>query len=280
MTSSHTISPNTINGHKHTICAIPIFDDNYVWLIHDDTHAWVIDPGQATPIVAKINALNLTLKGIFITHSHWDHVNGINELISLSYATEALPVYGPANIHPSINRPVSDGDTLKLNGLTLEVWHTPGHMAEHLSFYCPQVNALFCGDTLFSAGCGRLKQTGDIQQLFNSLNRIQSLPPQTQIFCAHEYTQSNLQFAQTVEPNNSAVGEYIKVIEQLRKNNQPSIPSTLATELACNPFLRTHKPAVIEAVVKASPTTTCNTATCDTTPLAVFTALRNWKDTF
>ncbi len=274
MTSSNIRSSNTTNS-KHTICAIPLFDDNYVWLIHDKTDAWVIDPGQAAPIAAKIEALNLTLKGIFITHSHWDHVNGIDELVSLSRAAEALPVYGPANIHSGINRPVSNGDTIDLNGLILEVWHTPGHMAEHLSFYCPKANALFCGDTLFSAGCGRLKQTGNMQQLLDSLSRIQTLPPQTRVFCAHEYTQSNLQFAQAVEPNNVAISDYIKVVEQLRKNNQPSIPSTLATELACNPFLRTHEPTVIETAIKATQQTAHST-----TPIAVFTALRNWKDTF
>lgn len=260
-----------IQHNHHTVCPIALFEDNYAWLIYNQTDAWIIDPGNAEPIANTVRELGVDLKGALITHSHWDHVNGIDALASLYATSKPLPVYGPANAHTGINHIINEGCVIDIEGLTLEVWHTPGHMAEHLSFYCREANWLFCGDTLFAAGCGRLKQTGNMQQLFNSLSRIKTLPAKTLIFCAHEYTQANLTFAQALEPNNAAIKEHINTVNHLRKNNQPSIPSTLATELTCNPFLRTHEQAIINA--------TKNRATSEA-PLAVFTALRQWKDSF
>lgn len=217
-----------------SVVAIPIHSDNYVWLLHDKAHAWVFDPGIAEPIIQYLHQEQLTLKGVMITHSHWDHVNGINALVDAYPA----PVYGPANIHSGVDQPVTQGDVLAADNFRFEVHETPGHMAEHLSFFEASCQLLFCGDTLFSAGCGRLKQTGNMRALFNSLQWIQSLPASTLIFCSHEYTLANLAFAQAAEPDNTSIREYQDDIKQLRVNGRPSLPSTLSTELAINPFLR------------------------------------------
>lgn len=257
--------------NQHRVCAIPLFDDNYAWLIYDNTHAWIIDPGHAEPIAQATAALGVTLAGFLITHSHWDHVNGITPLAAMQ--AQPPKVFGPPNIHDGINHHIKEGDTLDLNGLTFEVWHTPGHMAEHLSFYCPEANWLFCGDTLFASGCGRLRQTGSMPALFSSLDRMKALPAHTLIFCAHEYTQSNLRFAETVEPHNLHIQARITAVDQQRQQGQPSLPTTLADELNCNPFLRVNEPTVA-ASVNAS----CVNASSE--PLAVFSALRQWKDVF
>lgn len=217
-----------------SVVAIPIYSDNYVWLLHDKAHAWVFDPGNAKPIIDYLRQEQLILKGVMITHSHWDHVNGIDALVNAYPA----PVYGPANIHSGIDQPVTQGDAINAGPLRFEVHETPGHMAEHLSYFEASCQLLFCGDTLFSAGCGRLKQTGNMRALFNSLQWIQSLPASTLIFCSHEYTLANLAFAQAAEPDNASIDEYQDHIKQRRVNGQPSLPSTLETELAINPFLR------------------------------------------
>lgn len=217
-----------------SVVAIPIYSDNYVWLLHDKAHAWVFDPGNAEPIIDYLNLEQLTLKGVMITHSHWDHVNGIDALVSACPA----PVYGPANIHSGIDQPVKQGDAITAGKLSFEVHETPGHMAEHLSYFEASRQLLFCGDTLFSAGCGRLKQTGNMRALFNSTQWIRALPASTLIFCSHEYTLANLAFAQAAEPDNVSIIEYQETIKQLRQAGQPSLPATLSTELAINPFLR------------------------------------------
>ena len=245
--------------------ALPLFEDNYAWLIHNHTHGWIIDPGQAAPVVNLAKQLNITLAGMLITHRHWDHVGGINELSQQMN----IPVYGPANTHQGINKPLSEGSTLNLASMPLEVWHTPGHTSEHLSYFAPRQGWLFCGDTIFSAGCGRVKSSGNVVQLFHSIKRIRQLPEDTLLFCSHEYTLANLAFAATIEPTNATIAQLHHKVTQLHQQGLPSLPTTLATELACNPFLRLQQAAVIQHTKLSAPA-----------PLDVFTALRKEKDSF
>lgn len=249
---------------------VPLYKDNYAWLLHNQKHAWIIDPGQAEPIATLLKQLNVTLKGMLITHCHWDHVSGIEELKQ----TFNVPVYGTMGSHPDISHGVTEGDLLSLDNTIVEVWQTPGHMADHLSFYCEGQNWLFCGDTLFSIGCGRLKQTGSMPELYNSLQRFKQLPPQTQVYCSHEYTLSNLAFAKAVEASNLAVMAHERKVIDLRNTGKASIPSSIATELACNPFLRLEHPAIINSVANQLGTNATQTH-YDT-----FKALREWKDRF
>ena len=251
---------------------LPLYEDNYAWLLYHQNNAWIIDPGQAEPVIALLKELKVTLKGMLITHGHWDHVSGID---SLKQQFD-VPVYGTKSCHHGITHEVAEGDKHNLDGVMIDVWQTPGHMANHLSFYCAQQDWLFCGDTLFSAGCGRLKQTGDMQQLFQSIQRFKALPQSTQVFCSHEYTQSNLSFAAAVEPNNPAIKDYQNKAATLRAQGKATIPSSIATELACNPFLRLDQAEVI-----ATLSSRLNlSAQALNTPVTVFTALREWKDVF
>ena len=251
---------------------LPLFEDNYAWFLYNQSHAWIIDPGQAEPVITLLEQLNVVLKGILITHGHWDHVSGIDALKQQF----DVPVYGIKSCHRGITDEIIEGDKLNLDGATIDVWQTPGHMVDHLSFYCAQQDWLFCGDTLFSAGCGRLKQTGNMQQLFQSTQRFKTLPQSTQVFCSHEYTQSNLKFAAAVEPNNPTIINYQNTVAALRSQGKATIPSSLATELACNPFLRLDEPELIASLSHRMnlPPETFNT------PFTAFTALREWKDVF
>ena len=249
---------------------VPLYNDNYAWLLHNQKHAWIIDPGQAEPIIAQLKQLNVTLKGMLVTHCHWDHVSGIEGLKQIIN----VPVYGTMGSHPEINHGVAEGDSLNFDGTIIEVWQTPGHMADHLSFYCKEQNWLFCGDTLFSIGCGRLKQTGSMPELYNSLQRFKQLPPHTQVYCSHEYTLSNLAFAKAVDANNQAITTYQRQVADLRKMGKASIPSTIATELACNPFLRLEHPTVASSVANQLGTSATQTH------YSTFKALREWKDRF
>jgi hydroxyacylglutathione hydrolase len=264
----HTIA--IAEDHKLKVQILPMYDDNYAWVLHNDKHAWVIDPGQGQTVIECLKKHNLALKGMLITHCHWDHVSGIDEIQALF----TVPVYGTKGSHRAITHNITEGTELNLDGVTLEVWSTPGHMADHLSYYCRKNNWLFCGDTLFSIGCGRIKQTGNMQDLFKSTQRFKTLPPHTLIFCSHEYTQNNLAFAATVEPDNTAIGDHQKLTNDLRSNGKATIPSTLATELACNPFLRLNQPTIISSVQQQDTTVSIKTQ------YDVFKGLREWKDRF
>jgi hydroxyacylglutathione hydrolase len=253
------------------VTGIAIFEDNYSWLLHNERHGWIVDPGEAKPVIDCLTRLGIDLKGILVTHGHWDHVSGISDLTNLFQ----VPVYGAKAGHPSISDVVTEGDCVDLDGVTLKIWETPGHTADHISFYCQSQGWLFCGDTLFSGGCGRLKQSGDILDLFHSTQRIGQLPKNTLIYCAHEYTLSNLAFAQAVEPHNSAIKDYLGEIQALRLRHLPSIPSCIATELRCNPFLRLDEEAVIRSVKGY------NVEGCVRNgKFGVFSTLRSWKDNF
>lgn len=252
---------------------LPALSDNYIWLLHDGQHAVVVDPGDAQPVQAALQTHHLQLQAILLTHHHADHVGGVAQLRSTTGAT----VYGPAyEILPEPVVRVDQDTTLSLLGLRWQVLQVPGHTSGHIAWYCPDTlghPALFSGDTLFSGGCGRLFE-GTAQQMYQSLQTLAALPPDTRVFCAHEYTVANLRFAEAVEPDNIVLQHYRAWCETQRQQNQSTLPSTLEQELAINPFLRCHIPAVIEAARNFFPLLDSQT------PSSVFAALREWKNVF
>ena len=220
------------------IITLPARQDNYIWLIKKANKVVVVDPGCAEGVVERLQSLNLDLHSILLTHHHHDHVDGVPALLDHYPETSC---YGPAMLANRIGRliPLSGGERLSLPEieLTFEVLHLPGHTQEHLAFYGH--GALFCGDVLFAGGCGRLLD-GTPEQMFGSLQRIKQLPPETRIYCAHEYTANNLAFCQLIEPSNPQLLRRIQTVARLRQQGVPTLPSTLAEELATNVFLRTH----------------------------------------
>ena len=249
---------------------IPAFDDNYIWLLRvpEDDRVAVVDPGDAEPVVDRLRSDGLRLVSVLITHHHYDHVGGLAELAA---AWPNLSVTGPEDRRiRGLTRIVGNGDRVVPleDGMSFEVIAVPGHTSTHIAYLGDDV--LFCGDTLFAAGCGRVFD-GSFEQLAASLRRIAALPADTRCYCAHEYTLANLGFAAWVEPGNPALAERRAEAEGLRANAEPTVPSTLALELATNPFLRTAEPAVIAAAEAF-----VGHRLGDET--AVFTALRRWKD--
>lgn len=254
-----------------TLLPLPAFDDNYIWMLHDGHQALVVDPGDEVPVLQALQTRQLQLKAILVTHHHVDHVGGVAELRAATGAS----VYGPAGeAMPEPLQRMADGDTLALLGLHFTVLNVPGHTAGHIAWYSPDVDGqplLFCGDTLFSGGCGRLFE-GTPAQMLASLDRLAALPGATRVCCAHEYTLSNLRFARTVEPDNATLQQYARQCEEQRARRQPTLPSTLALEREINPFLRSRQPAIAQAVHARSP------AASDA--ISVFAALREWKNEF
>ncbi|MCL2918859.1 hydroxyacylglutathione hydrolase [Shewanella litorisediminis] len=252
---------------------IPAFADNYIWMIElPDGGAVVVDPGEAGPVINTLQRLNLSLTAVLLTHHHGDHNGGISELRDWARANgQDFTVYGAVtSLYSDI--PCRDGDTVEISGLSspIRVLSVPGHTLDHLAFVVD--NALFCGDTLFSGGCGRLFE-GDASQLYDSLAKLSALSDDTRVYCAHEYTLSNLRFALAVEPHNQCLHDYVEQIKGLREANQPSLPSTLGTEKAINPFLRVNQAAVKTAVAQHAGQKVADEVTC----LAL---LRRWKDNF
>lgn len=252
------------------ISPISAFNDNYIWLLRqpDAAYAAVVDPGDAAPVIERLRRDGLSLEAILITHKHADHVGGVKELKRIW--PEAV-VYGPAGEPiPAIERALTEGDRIKLEGVGVEflVLDVPGHTEGHIA-YLGQ-HALFCGDTLFAAGCGRVF-SGTHQQLHRSLQRIAALPPQTQLYCAHEYTLDNLGFAAWVEPENQALAQRLRDAEEMRAQGRPTVPSRLDLELQTNPFLRSSEPVVVAAAERYAGS---RLQTSDD----VFTAIRTWKD--
>ena len=265
-------------SNKLEIVPIAAFSDNYIWLLRNATHAAVVDPGDAGPVLAYLEKHQLELCAILVTHHHDDHIVGIEEILAHAPAHSRLPVYGPADEAISeVNRPLADGELLELADLntSFAVIAVPGHTRGHIAYYgralC-ECGAVFCGDTLFACGCGRIFE-GTAQQMWQSLCRIAALPGQTQVYCAHEYTQANIRFALAVEPDNAALIARAAEVTRLRAEALPTVPSTLATELATNPFLRSDVPAVIAAASRVSGGSPKH-------PEAVFAAIRTWKNTF
>lgn len=255
------------------ISPIRAFTDNYIWQINDGSKAFVVDPGDAKPVISFLETHNLKLAGILITHHHWDHTGGIKGLLEL---WPGIPVFGPHNENiAEITHPLKQGDTATVLGLTFKVLEVPGHTLDHIAYYNVQEDdhdILFCGDTLFSSGCGRLFE-GSAAQMFESLEKLKALPAETLVYCTHEYTTANLKFASAVEPENPQIAARMKEVDALRAEDTPSVPSTLGLELKVNPFLRWDAPEVVNSANE-------QTGTATHEPVEVFAAIRAWKDRF
>ena len=248
------------------ILPIPAFKDNYIWLLVRDGRAAVVDPGDAAPVIARLEALHLQLETILITHHHDDHQGGVEELV----ARWQPRVFGPAGESiTGCTDPLSGGETIDVLGQTVDVLPVGGHTRGHLAYYVP--GAVFCGDTLFGAGCGRLFE-GTPAQMQRSLARLAALPDDTLIYCAHEYTEANLRFALAVEPQNAALRERIERVAAIPGRRASSVPCDLGEEKATNPFLRCSEPAVIAAAQAH--------AAVDTSQVAIFAAIRGWRNSF
>lgn len=253
------------------LIALPAFTDNYIWMLHDGTDAVVVDPGEAAPVLSALDERHLTLAAILVTHHHGDHVGAVDALRSRLKG----PVYGPKRERiPEPFVALGDGEVVDVLGLRFDVLDVPGHTAGHIAYFHAGHDGapiLFCGDTLFSGGCGRLFE-GTAEQMHASLERLSALPGDTRVCCAHEYTLSNLKFARAVEPNNADLARYGVHCETLRAAGQPTVPSTIAVERAINPFLRCAQ-AEVTASARAQ-----GARSADGTE--VFATLRRWKNEF
>ncbi len=248
------------------VLLIPAFNDNYIWLLVHDRRAAVVDPGDATPVIARLEALQLQLETILVTHHHADHQGGVADLIERWHPR----VFGPEQESiTGCSDPLSGSEKITVLSQTVDVLPVGGHTRGHVAYYVP--GAVFCGDTLFGAGCGRLFE-GTPAQMCASLARLAALPDETKIYCAHEYTETNLRFALAVEPQSAALRERVERVARMRAAGLPSIPSTLREEKETNPFLRCGEPAVI-AAARAH-------GAVDASPEAVFAAIRCWRNTF
>lgn len=254
------------------IDALPAFNDNYLWLLQDagSRRCAVVDPGDAAPVLAWLQAHpGWQLSDILVTHHHFDHVGGVTEL---KQATGAQ-VYGPAEEKiPARDIGLAGDEAISVLGLDFQVIAVPGHTLGHIAYYQAEQSLLFCGDTLFAAGCGRLFE-GTPQQMHASLQRLAALPDATQVYCTHEYTLSNLRFAHAAEPGNPQVEARLQQVSAWREAGRISLPSTLALEKASNPFLRTSEPEVIASLER-------NDGKRYDNAQAVFAGLRAWKDRF
>lgn len=249
--------------------ALPAFHDNYIWCLNSNGQALVVDPGDATVVQDWLDREGLTLAILLITHHHPDHIGGLTTLRERYQPV----VYGPDENINGLTQVLLGGESLALPGFGgIQVIATPGHTRAHISYYLPADRLLFCGDTLFSAGCGRLFE-GTAAQLHASLQTLACLPDDTLVCCSHEYTTANLRFAEAVEPANPAIAERQAEVRSLRDADLPSLPVSLGREKLYNPFLRTSEPAIVTTAQE-------QTGAALMPGLDVFTALRTWKDRF
>ena len=258
------------------VVPVAAFKDNYVWTLRNASHAAVVDPGEARPVLDYLKREGLTLAAILATHHHPDHVGGIAELVAM----KKVPVFGPKGEPiPELTHPVGQGDEVVIPELkdaatapapSFDVLDIPGHTRAHVAYY--GLESLFCGDTLFACGCGRVFE-GTAQQMLDSLTKLAALPDATRVYCGHEYTLANIKFARTVDPGNSVLAAREDKVAKLRAAGLPTLPSTLGEERATNPFLRCAEPVVIESANKYLGARMAD-------PVRVFAAIREWKNRF
>ncbi|GIL05001.1 MAG: hypothetical protein AMXMBFR72_18220 [Betaproteobacteria bacterium] len=248
---------------------VPAFNDNYLWLASRDGLAFVVDPGDAEAIEEALAARKLQLAAIVVTHHHGDHTGGVQAL----KRAHGAAVYGPAGEPiPARDAALGEGDRVELLGVAFDVLDVPGHTRGHIAYHAPSIEVLFCGDTLFAGGCGRLFE-GTPAQMHASLSKLARLPDATRVYCAHEYTVANLRFARAVEPDNAALARRLADSEALRARGEPTVPSTIALERATNPFLRCDEPAVRAAAERRR-------KGASATAVDTFAAIRAWKDVY
>ena len=250
---------------------IKAFSDNYIWLVTTNEGLLVVDPGDAAPVESYLKDNNMSLSNILITHHHFDHTGGVKRL---SETNNNLDVYGPTNsIFDGINKELKDGDKINILGIDFSIIEVPGHTLDHIAFFAENDGNpfLFCGDTLFAGGCGRIFE-GTYEQMFESLSKLSELPLNTKVYCGHEYTLSNLSFALKVDKSNNILqARYTDCIEA-RNNDIPTIPSTLELEMQTNPFLRHDQKDIQECIMQK------NDYLEDPNNMEIFKALREWKD--
>ncbi len=256
-----------------SVLTVPAFNDNYLWIIHDGVHAAVVDPGDATPILAALEKHQLSLVAILLTHHHADHVGGVAKLLQHFN----VPVFAPRKDPiANVSHPLDEGDAVNIPELDLHlsVLAVPGHTLGHIAYVAAEQGWLFCGDTLFAGGCGRLFE-GTPTQMLASLDKLAALPDHTKVYCAHEYTISNLRFALAAEPDNAALAARFKAEQAKREVDIPTVPSTIGLEKSTNPFLRAREPAIADQLIAAG-----RVSGNDKGAVAVFAALRAWKNDF
>jgi hydroxyacylglutathione hydrolase len=251
------------------IVRIPALRDNYLWLARDPASGAtaVIDPAEAEPVMAELKSRGWRLTHILNTHHHADHVGGNAALKAATGCIIVGPRADAARI-PGIEVEVGEGDTYRLGEAETRVFDVPGHTSGHIAYWFPESRALFCGDTIFALGCGRLFE-GTPAQMWSSISKLRRLPPETRVYCAHEYTQSNARFALTVEPTNEALVARAAAVDRKRARGEATVPSTLGEEVATNPFLRADRPELLAAA-----------GLDGLDPVAVFGEVRRRKDRF
>jgi len=249
---------------------IPAFSDNYIWLVTTNEGSIVIDPGDANPVIEYLNKnKDLTLNSILLTHHHYDHSGGIEDLRK----RYDLKVFGPNNQIKSVDHRVVEGNEILVNGLIFKIIEVPGHTLDHIAFYNDDDDdpILFCGDTLFAAGCGRVFE-GTFDQMYESLLKLKKLPENTIVYSGHEYTTANLMFANHVEPLNKNIRDSLSKVQELRSKNIPTLPTSIKEEKLINPFLRCDDES-LQIIMRKKFNT-------DLSELNIFSALREWKDNF